>query len=92
MSILVETEVQKLPQINSVIGIDLGLKDFAILSNGTTCVNPKFSRSVEENWHKQWITVVRLHEKIVNARNDYLHKSLLKLLKTTTSSVWKICQ
>ncbi len=48
MSILVETEVQKLPQINSVIGIDLGLKDFAILSNGTTCVNPKFSRSVEE--------------------------------------------
>jgi putative transposase len=44
VSILVETEVQKLPQINSVIGIDLGLKDFAILSNGTTCVNPKFSR------------------------------------------------
>jgi len=26
------------------------------------------------NWHKQRIKVARLHEKITNARTDYLHK------------------
>ena len=31
-----EVEVSELPKTNSAIGIDVGLKDFAILSNGTT--------------------------------------------------------
>lgn len=91
VSILVETEVQELPKTNSAIGIDLGLKDFAILSDGTTYENPKFFRKLEEklakaqrilsrrkkggsNWHKQRIKVARIHEKITNARTDYLHK------------------
>ena len=40
--LLVETEVQELPKTNSYIGMDVGLKDFAILSDGTTYKNPKF--------------------------------------------------
>lgn len=42
VSLLVEIEVQKLPKIQSYIGMDVGLKDFAILSDGTLYKNPKF--------------------------------------------------
>ncbi len=40
--LLIETEVQELPKTHSYIGIDVGLKDFVILSNGTHYENPKF--------------------------------------------------
>jgi len=52
VSLLVETEVQVLPKIQSYIGIDVGLKDFAILSDGTTYKNPKFFWSLEEKLAK----------------------------------------
>ncbi len=52
VSLLVETEVQELPKTNSYIGMDVGLKDFAILSDGTTYKNPKFFRSLEEKLAK----------------------------------------
>ena len=98
VSILVETEVQELPKTNSTIGIDLGLKDFAILSDGTTYANPKFFRKLEKklakaqrilsrrtkggsNWNKQRIKVARIHEKITNARNDYLQKISTEIVK-----------
>ncbi|PEK57504.1 RNA-guided endonuclease TnpB family protein, partial [Bacillus wiedmannii] len=52
VSLLVETEVQELPKTNSYIGMDVGLKDFAILSNGKIYKNPKFFRSLEEKLAK----------------------------------------
>ncbi|MGI6079163.1 MAG: RNA-guided endonuclease TnpB family protein, partial [Fastidiosipilaceae bacterium] len=52
VSILVETEVQELPKTNSAVGIDVGLKDFAILSDGTVYSNPKFFRRLEEKLAK----------------------------------------
>ncbi|QWH20783.1 transposase (plasmid) [Bacillus mycoides] len=48
VSLLVETEVNELPKTGSSVGIDMGLKDFAILSNGTTYKNPKFFRTLEK--------------------------------------------
>lgn len=98
VSILVETEVQELPKTDSAVGIDVGLKDFAILSDGTVYSNPKFFRRLEEklakeqrilsrrkkgssNWNKQRIKVARIHEKIANARNDYLHKTSTEIVK-----------
>lgn len=98
VSILVETEVQELPKTSSAIGIDVGLKDFAILSDGTVYKNPKFFRTLEKklakaqrilsrrkkgssNWNKQRIKVARIHEKIVNARKDYLHKISTYIVK-----------
>lgn len=98
VSILVETEVQELPKTDSAVGIDVGLKDFAILSDGTVYSNPKFFRRLEEklakaqrilsrrkkgssNWNKQRIKVARIHEKIANARNDYLHKISTEIVK-----------
>ncbi|MBE7129659.1 IS200/IS605 family element RNA-guided endonuclease TnpB [Bacillus mycoides] len=52
VSLLVETEVQELPKTHSYIGMDVGLKDFAILSDGTTYKNSKFFRSLEEKLAK----------------------------------------
>ena len=52
VSIGTETEVSDFPKTNSAIGIDVGLKDFAILSDGTTYSNPKFFRRLEEKLAK----------------------------------------
>jgi putative transposase len=48
ISIAVENEVEELPKTHSSVGIDVGLKDFAVLSNGTIFHNPKFFRTLEE--------------------------------------------
>ncbi|MGG3892207.1 RNA-guided endonuclease TnpB family protein, partial [Metabacillus fastidiosus] len=48
VSIATETEVTELLKTNSAIGIDLGLRDFAVLSNGVTYSNPRFFRTLEE--------------------------------------------
>ena len=42
ISLLVETVANELPKTNSNIGIDLGLTDFIVLSDGTKVANPKF--------------------------------------------------
>src|SRR5699024_2690331 len=98
VSILSKTEVQELPKTDSSVGIDVGLKDFAILSDGTVFKNHKYFRTLEKklanagrilsrrkkgssNWHKQRIKVARLHEKITNARTDYLHKISTDIVK-----------
>ncbi len=98
VSLLVETEVQALPSTNLEVGIDVGLKDFAILSNGEVFVNPKFLRKMEQklireqrilsrrskgssNWNQQRVKVARIHERIANARTDYLQKISTQLVK-----------
>lgn len=99
VSILVETEVQEFQKTGSAVGIDVGLKDFAILSDGTPPYeNPKFFRTLEKklakeqrilsrrvkggsNWNKQRIRVTRIHERISNARADYLHKISTEIVK-----------
>ncbi|MFP3126144.1 IS200/IS605 family element RNA-guided endonuclease TnpB [Ectobacillus funiculus] len=48
VSLLVETEVQELSKTHSSVGIDVGLKNFAILSNGEVFTNPKWFRTLEE--------------------------------------------
>lgn len=41
VSVLVETDIEKFPKNNNKVGIDLGIKDFAVLSDGTKISNPK---------------------------------------------------
>lgn len=98
VSLLVETDVQPLPKTNREVGIDVGLKDFAILSNGEVFENPKFLRNMEQklirgqrilsrrikgssNWNKQRVKVARIHERISNARTDYLQKISTHIVK-----------
>ncbi|MGG4495518.1 IS200/IS605 family element RNA-guided endonuclease TnpB [Brevibacillus reuszeri] len=47
VSLVVETDVQPMQKANSDVGIDVGLKDFAILSTGEVFENPKFLRKME---------------------------------------------
>ena len=98
ISLGTEEEVSKLPKTQSVIGVDVGLKNFAILSDGTTYSNLKFFRTLEErlakaqrimcrrtvggaNWYQAKKKVAHIHEKISNARNDYLHKISTEIVK-----------
>lgn len=53
VSILVNCEEQeKLPQTNNEIGIDLGIKEFAITSDGEMIENPKYLRKSEKKLRK----------------------------------------
>ena len=47
-SILVEENEQLFPKLETRVGIDVGLKEFAILSNGQRYENPKWFRQAEK--------------------------------------------
>lgn len=108
VSILAEVDVQHIDKTGSSVGIDLGLKNFAILSNGEEFGNPKWFRTLEKklvdaqrilsrrqqlalkrkckldeakNLQRQKRKVARIHEKITNARTDYLQKLSTKIIK-----------
>ena len=81
-------EVSKIENQHSVedVGIDLGLKTSAVLSDGTKIGNSAEYRRLEEklgkaqraNKKKQ---VKKVHAKIKNKRRDYLHKETTKIAK-----------
>ena len=52
ISILVEEEIKPLPKTDKKVGIDLGIKDFAITSNGEVFENPKWLRKSEKRLKK----------------------------------------
>ena len=52
VSILVETNHTKLPKTNKQIGVDLGLKDFAITSDGYKYKNNKYTKHYEKQLAK----------------------------------------
>ena len=76
ISILVDTENIQLPKNDNKIGIDLGLKEFAICSNGDRFANPKWLRKSE----KRLIKLQRdLSRKTKGSNNRY--KERLKVAK-----------
>lgn len=97
VSILVDTKtkipIKKPIKEQTTIGIDLGIKDFAITSNGEVFENPKNLQKVQSKLKytqrkysknkgkrtKQRLAL--LHEKVVNKRKDFLHKVSTKLIR-----------
>ena len=71
VSILVETENFKLPRLDTSIGIDLGIKSFAVISNGETINNPKFLRNLE---YKLKFQQRSLSRKKMGSKNWYKKK------------------
>ena len=86
-----DINIPNLNKTGTVIGIDLGLKEFLVTSDNQHISNPKYLRQSEKkltklqkelsrksigskNKNKARIKVARQHEKIVNQRNDFLHK------------------
>lgn len=97
VSILCDTNTEiptKAPITESTtIGIDLGIKDFAITSEGEVFENPKFLRNsisklkyVQRKFSKKKgkrtkNKLAELHEKVANQRKDFLHKVSTKLIR-----------
>jgi putative transposase len=97
VSILVDTNAEmpiKAPiKEETTIGIDLGIKDFAITSDGEVFDNPKNLRKAQSKLkyvqrkyskNKGKRTKKRLallHEKVANKRKDFLHKVSTKLIR-----------
>ena len=53
VSLLAETEVSELPKTGIACGVDVGLKDFAVISDGSGHTNPRFFRSLEAKLAKE---------------------------------------
>jgi putative transposase len=74
------------PTGNGEVGIDLGLKTLATMSNGTKVENPTTYRrwqaklAVAQRAHNKR-RVKAIHQKIKNCRHDHLHKVSCKLAK-----------
>jgi putative transposase len=86
-----EYEKPSTPKIETSLGIDLGIKDLAIFSNGDVIKNIKpLKRNLanlkyqqrklskkqkgSNNRNKQRVKVAKLHQKISNIRENYLHQ------------------
>ena len=95
-SLTFETSKISVPKkiVSSAIGIDLGLENFATLSNGETIGNPRHLRKSEDRLkeiqseysiRKTKTTkqkLIKLHRKIANQRTDFLHKESTKLINS----------
>ena len=97
VSILVDTNTEqptKAPiKENTTIGIDLGIKNFLITSDGEVVSNPKYLRKAQSKLkyvqrkyskHKGKRTknkLAKLHEDVVNKRKDFLHKVSTQLIR-----------
>jgi len=82
-------EVSKIDHRHQVedVGIDLGLKTSAVLSDGAVIDNTTEYRKLEEKLGKAQQAnkkrqVRKIHAKIKNKRRDYLHKKTTKVAKT----------
>ncbi len=108
VSILAEVDVQPMEKAESSIGIDLGITDFAIFSDGRKIDNNKFTAKMEKklkreqrklsrralhakqnginlldakNYQKQKRKVARLHERVLDQRDDFLNKLSTEIIK-----------
>ena len=98
VSLTCEVQYQPYVKTNSKVGIDTGIKDLAILSDGITYENIKslknnlkklkyeqrqLSKKVKNSSsrNKQIKNIAVIHEKITNARKDYLHKVSTEIVK-----------
>lgn len=91
VSLLIEEEIKPFKISPNTIGIDLGLADTVITSDGHRFGNPQFFRKAEQrlakaqrnlakkqkgskNREKARLKVARIHARIKDRRNDFLHK------------------
>ena len=91
ISLLVEENSESIKFLDNAIGLDLGIKELIIDSNGNKYKNHKYltksqnklsreqrklslMKKGSKNRNKQRIKVAKIHKKIENQRNDYLHK------------------
>ena len=90
-------EVPETVEAVNHVGIDVGLKTFAVLSDGSKVKNPRFVKETlddlkslqrdvsakkrgSNNRRKAKLKLARLHEKIKNRRDNFLHQESRKIV------------
>ncbi|MEI1374936.1 transposase [Nostoc sp. UHCC 0926] len=96
LSFVVEVEPNLVLAKNQSVGIDLGIKTFAVMSNGEKAESPDYSkldrqvRKLQKKLARQQndsqrrnntrIRIAKLHNKIADIRRDFLHKLSTKIV------------
>ena len=96
LSFVVEIEPIQVDAKNQSIGIDLGIKTFAVISNGDRAVSPNYKeldrkiRQLQKKLARQpkdskrrnktRIQIAKLHNRIADTRKDFLHKLSTKIV------------
>jgi putative transposase len=97
LSLVVEVEPVQLDAENQSIGIDLGIKTFAVMSDGSKALSPDYSkadrkiRQLQKRLARQQkgsnrrnqtrLQIAKLHNQIADTRKDFLHKLSTKVVR-----------
>jgi putative transposase len=97
LSFVVEIEPISIDAKNQSIGIDLGIKTFAVMSNGEKAESPDYKkldkkvRKIQKKLARQpkdskrrnvtRVRIAKLHNKIADTRKDFLHKLSTKMTR-----------
>jgi putative transposase len=103
LSFVVEIEPVQVDAKNQSIGIDLGIKTFAVMSNGEKAASPNYSkqdrkiRKLQKKLARQQkgsnrrnktrIQIAKLHNRIADTRKDFLHKLSTKIVSENQTIV-----
>jgi putative transposase len=103
LSFVVEVEPELVEAENQSIGIDLGIKTFAFMSNGETAKSPEYSkldrkiRKLQKKLarqvkgsnrrHKTRLKIAKKHNRIADTRKDFLHKLSTKVVRENQSII-----
>lgn len=103
LSFVVEVEPIQLDAKNQSVGIDLGIKTFAVMSNGEKAISPcyksldrrirklqkKLARQVNgsKRRDKTRVQIAKLHNQIADTRKDFLHKLSTKVVSKNQTIV-----
>lgn len=103
LSFVVEVDPVYIEAKNQSIGIDLGIKTFAVMSNGEKAFSPDYSstdrkvRKLQRKLARQQkdskrrkltrIRIAKLHNKTADTRKDFLHKLSTKIVSENQTIV-----
>lgn len=103
LSFVVEIEPVQVDAKNQSIGIDLGIKTFAVMSDGSKAESPNYSKHDRKirklqkklarqqkgsNWrNKTRIQIAKQHNRIADIRKDFLHKLSTKIVSENQTIV-----
>jgi putative transposase len=103
LSFVVEVEPVSINAKNQSVGVDLGIKTFAVMSNGEKAFSPcyklldlkvrklqrKLARQQKDSSrrHKTRIQIAKTHNKIADTRKDFLHKLSTKIVSENQTIV-----
>jgi IS605 OrfB family transposase len=86
LNIVVEVAHAEARTVRSGVGIDLGLKDFAVYSTGEKIENPRRLRRLADKLAaaqraRKRRQATNLHARIANARRDFPHKLSIRIVR-----------